>query len=131
MPARTSEHPTEAELEILNILWRRGPSTVREVHEILQADRETRMTTTLKILQLMTVKGMTTRSDSRPQLYAAARAEAHTQSGLLNDLARKAFNGSVQKLMIRAVEEGGMNAEELQAIEKLISAHRKGKRGDK
>jgi predicted transcriptional regulator len=131
MPARTSEHPTEAELEILNILWRRGPSTVRQVHEILQADRATRMTTTLKILQMMTEKGLTRRSDSRPQLYTAARAEAQTQSGLLNDLARKAFAGSVQKLTMRAVEEGGMTAEELKEIEKLINAHRKEKRGDK
>ena len=131
MPARISGHPTEAELEILTILWRRGPSSVRQVHEILQADRATAMTTTLKILQLMTEKGLTTRSDSRPQLYAASKAEAKTQAGLLNDLARKAFDGSVQKLMIRAVEEGGLNAEELKEIEILINAHRKGKRGDK
>ena len=131
MPARISGHPTEAELEILTILWRRGPSSVRQVHEILQADRATAMTTTLKILQLMTEKGLTTRSDSRPQLYAPSKAEAKTQAGLLNDLARKAFHGSVQKLMIRAVEEGGLNAEELKEIENLINAHRKGKRGDK
>src|SRR5687768_2770213 len=103
MPARTSAHPTEAELEILSILWRRGPSTVRDVHEVLQADRDTSMTTTLKILQVMTEKGLTSRSDSRPQLYRAAKAAEKTQAGLLKDLVRKAFDGSVRKLMIRAV----------------------------
>ena len=131
MPARTSDRPTEAELEILSILWRRGPSTVRDVHEILQADRKTAMTTTLKILQVMTEKGLTTRGDSRPQLYAAARPQKRTQAGLLKDLARKAFDGSVQKLMIRAVEEGDLNSEELAEIQKLINAHRKEKRGEK
>src|SRR5437762_8535406 len=103
MPARTSIHPTEAELEILSVLWRRGPSTVRDVHEVLQADRDTGMTTTLKILQVMTEKGLTTRTRSRPQLYSAAKAEEKTQTGLLRELIRRAFDGSVRKLMIRAV----------------------------
>ena len=81
MPARTSTHPTEAELEVLAVLWRRGPSTVRDVHQVLQADRETGMTTTLKILQVMTAKGLATRSDSRPQVYSAAKPEEKTQAG--------------------------------------------------
>jgi BlaI family penicillinase repressor len=131
MPARASNYPTEAELEILSILWRRGPSSVRDVHEILQADRATGMTTTLKILQVMTEKGLTTRSDSRPQLYTAAKPEERTQAGLLKDFVRKAFDGSVQKLMIRAVEDGGLNADELKEIQKLIDTFRKEKRGNR
>src|SRR3954451_23026007 len=105
MPARTSAHPTEAELEVLSVLWRRGPSTVRDVHEALQADRDTSLTTTLKILQVMAAKGLATRTDARPQVYSAAKPEAKTQAGLLRDLVRRAFDGSVRKLMIRAVED--------------------------
>ncbi len=131
MPSRPSEHPTEAELEILSILWRRGPSTVRNVHEILQRDRTTSMTTTLKILQVMTEKGLASRSNSRPQLYSAAKPQAKTQSGLLKELVRRAFDGSVRKLMLRAVEESTLSNEELAEIQKLIDARRKQKRGAK
>ena len=131
MPSRPSEHPTEAELEILSILWRRGPSTVRNVHEILQNDRTTSMTTTLKILQVMTEKGLASRSNSRPQLYNAAKPQAKTQSGLLKQLVRRAFDGSVRKLMLRAVEESTLSNEELSEIQKLIDARRKQKRGAK
>jgi BlaI family penicillinase repressor len=130
MPARTSIHPTTAELEVLSILWQRGPSTVRDVHEALQADRTTSLTTTLKILQVMTEKRLTTRTDSRPQLYAAAKPAEKTQAGLLRDLVRRAFDGSVRKLMVRAVEDGGLSGAELREIQRLIDAHRKGKRGD-
>jgi BlaI family transcriptional regulator, penicillinase repressor len=131
MAARASIHPTEAELEILNVLWRRGPSTVREVHAVLQGDRETSLTTTLKMLQVMTEKGLTTRSDSRPQVYSAARAAEKTQAGLLKELIRKAFDGSARKLMVRALEEGGLSESELKEIQKLIDTVRREKRGGK
>src|SRR5437764_12821811 len=122
MPARTSIHPTTAELQVLSILWRRGPSTVRDVHQLLQADRTTSLTTTLKILQVMTDKGLTTRTDSRPQLYAAAKPAEKTQAGLLRDLVRRAFDGSVRKLMVRAVEDGGLTGDELREIQRLIES---------
>src|SRR5687767_14466236 len=131
MPARTSAHPTEAELEILNVLWRRGPSTVRDVHEALQADRDTGLTTTLKLLQVMTDKGLTTRTDARPQVYSAARPAERTQAGLLKELVRKAFGGSVRKMMARDVEDGDLSADELKEIQKLIDTFRKGRRGGK
>ena len=133
MPTRPSTSPTHAELEILTILWRQGPSTVRQVHEILQADRRaTAMTTTLKILQVMTDKGLTTRTDSRPQLYAPAKPAERTQSSLLKDFVRKAFDGSVHKLMIRAVEDGNLKPEELDQIQQLIDNARKPQtRGEK
>ncbi len=131
MPPKSSARPTAAELEILSILWRRGPSTVRDVHEVLQADRETGMTTTLKILQLMVEKGLARRSDSRPQIYSAAKPQAATQTSLLKDLVRKAFDGSVQKLMVRAVEDGGLSGDELKEIQKLIDTHRRKEQGDK
>ena len=131
MPVRPSAHPTEAELEILAVLWRRGPSTVRDVHDILQGDRDTSLTTTLKLLQVMTEKGLTKRSADRPQLFTASGPAEKTQAGLLKELVRKAFGGSVRKLMIRAVEDGDLGVEELKEIQKLIDTVRKGKRGRK
>jgi BlaI family transcriptional regulator, penicillinase repressor len=131
MPRRTSEHPTEAELEILNVLWRKGPSTVRQVHETLQGQRQTTMTTTLKLLQMMTEKGITTRNDTRPHLYAAAVREEKTQAGLLTDLVRKAFSGSVGQLVMRAVEQGDISADEMRQIRKLMDSRRHENRGGK
>src|ERR1035437_4106567 len=129
MARRTSEHPTEAELEILNVLWRKGPSTVRDVHEILQGQRQTTMTTTLKLLQMMTEKGITTRNDTRPHLYSAAVQEEKTQAGLMLNLVRKAFSGSVGQLVMRAVEEGDLSAAEVRQIRKLMDSRRREKRG--
>ena len=134
MPRRTSEHPTEAELEILNVLWRKGPSTVRQVHEVLLGllgQRQTTMTTTLKLLQMMTEKKITTRSDTRPQLYEAALQEEKTQAGLLQSLVRKAFSGSVGQLVMRAVEQGDLSDEEVRQIRKLMDSRRREKRGGK
>ena len=80
MPRRASSQPTEAELEILNVLWQQGPSTVRQVHETLQADRETSLTTTLKMLQVMTAKDLVVREDtSRPHKYRPALPEGKVQ----------------------------------------------------
>ena len=131
MPRRSSAHPTEAELEVLAVLWRLGPSTVRQVHETLQADRQTSMTTTLKILQVMTEKGLTVRDDSRPHRYTAAKPAEKTQAGLLDDLVQKAFGGSVRKLLIRAVEDAGLDGRELREIQNSIDSSRKGKRGNR
>jgi len=130
MPRRSSSRPTEAELEILNVLWRRGASTVRQVHEALQADRQTSLTTTLKLLQVMTAKRLAVRDGkSRPHRYRPALPEEKTQAGLLTDLARRAFGGSVVKLLIRAVEEGKLSDEELHEIRRIIDSVRKDRRG--
>ena len=128
MPRRAASQPTEAQLEILNILWHSGPSTVRRVHECLQADRKTGLTTTLKMLQVMAEKGLVVRDDDvRPQLYAPAKPKEETQAGLLSDLADRAFNGSVRRLLVRAVEEGDLTRAELDEIRALIDSVRKGK----
>jgi predicted transcriptional regulator len=122
MPKRRSTHPTEAELEILNVLWRCGPSTVRQAHDTLQADRKTGLTTTLKLLQVMTGKGLVIRDSSAyPDRFSPACSQKKAQAGLLKDLVRRAFDGSVGKMLIRAVEEGGLSKEELQEIRKLLN----------
>ena len=132
MPRRASPHPTEAELEVLNVIWQRGPSTVREVHETLQADRQTSMTTTLKILQVMTEKGWTVRDEERrPHLYSPSAPAEKTQAGLLDDLVQRAFGGSVQKLLVRAVEAGDLTSDELREVRKLIDNVRKEQRGER
>jgi predicted transcriptional regulator len=120
--------PTEAELEVLNVLWQRGPSTVREVHEVLQADRSTAMTTTLKIIQYMEAKGLVRRGEGRPARFMAAIGREKTQAGLLGDLVRRAFDGSVRKLLVRAVEDVGISPDEYDQLRKLIGA-RKRKQG--
>jgi predicted transcriptional regulator len=128
MPKRASPHPTEAELEILNVLWQHGPRTVREVHNELQADRSTSLTTTLKLLQVMTQKGLTVRqSDSYPHRYSPASPQERTQAGLVQDLVRRAFGGSVEGLVMRAVRESDLSGEELDEIQKLIRAARREK----
>lgn len=130
MPRRSSSHPTAAELEILSVLWRRGASTVREVHETLQSDRKTSLTTTLKMLQVMTDKGLVLCSSDRPHQYSAAVPEEQTQAGLLNDLVKRAFDGSVRKLLVQAVQDAGLTGEELQQVRTLIDTIRDAKRGD-
>ena len=132
MPHRPSAHPTEAELEILSVLWEHGPSTVRQVHEILQADRETALTTTLKMLQVMTEKGVTRRmGDSRPQRYRAVKPRRKTQSGLLNELAQRAFGGSMKDLLLRAVEASDISPDELAGIRKIVNDANDEQKGNK
>src|SRR4051794_4073711 len=122
MPRRASEHPTTAELEILNVLWSHGPSTVRQVHDILQHNRRTTLTTTLKLLQMMTEKNITTRVSppAGPHLYSASAPQEQTQAGLLLNLVQKAFRGSVGQMMMCAVESGQLNTEERRQIRKLL-----------
>lgn len=131
MPKRPSPHPTEAELEVLSILWRRGAGTVREVHAVVEAVRRTSLNTTLKTLQVMTEKGLVLCSDERPHRYTAAAPEERTQAGMLKDLVQRAFDGSAEKLLVRLVNADGVTEKELDAIAKLISDIRKGKRGAK
>jgi len=126
MPRRASPHPTEAELEVLDVLWRRGPSTVRQVHDALQADRQTSLTTTLKILQVMLEKKFVTRDDAaRPHVYRPAVPEHQTQVQLLDNLVQRAFGGSARRMLIRAVRDSGLSDEELHEIRRLIDAVQK------
>lgn len=113
--------PTEAELELLNVLWQRGPSTVREMHEALSAEKDTGYTTTLKILQKMAEKGLVRRDESeRSHIYAAAIREDHTQRQLVRDLLQKAFGGSPGRLVVAALNEKKASPAELAEIRRLL-----------
>src|SRR2546423_13409439 len=97
-----SSRPTDAEIAILRVLWARGPATVRDVHHELSRTQKTGYTTVLKLLQIMTDKGLVTRDETeRAHVYQAVSSEERTQQGLIADLLDKAFGGSAQKLVLR------------------------------
>lgn len=113
--------PTDAELAILRVLWRRGASTVKDVHEELARRFPAAYTTTLKQLQIMTDKGLVTRNESqRAHLYTARLPEEQTQSQLVGDLLDRAFEGSASRLVMRALASRPASAEELTEIRRLL-----------
>jgi predicted transcriptional regulator len=119
--AERNLRPTDAELAILNVLWERGPSTVRDVHEALSGSQDTGYTTVLKLMQIMTEKGLVVRDESqRAHIYSARYSEQRTQRQLLADLADRAFGGSPAKLVMQALSEKSATPEELYAIRKLL-----------
>jgi len=112
--------PTDAELAILRVLWQHGPSTVRDVQEALVRRRPTGYTTALKLLQIMTEKGLVLRDErERAHLYQARFPEADTQRQLVGDLLERAFGGSAEKL-VQALSGRRASAEELARIRKLL-----------
>ena len=121
MGDKPTPRPTDAELAILSVLWERGPSTVREVHDILSATHDSGYTTVLKLMQIMTDKGLVTRDESqRAHVYAAYETEQRTQRQLLGDLIDRAFGGSPAKLVMQALSASRASAEELSAIRRLL-----------
>lgn len=130
MARRPTPRPTDAELAILRVLWERGPSTVRQVHDVLSAEREFAYTTTLKLLQLMTEKGVTVREeDGRVHLYRARVAQEETQRHLVRDLLDRAFGGSASQLVMQALAAKPASVEELQEIRRLLAEHEDSNRG--
>jgi len=113
--------PTESELEILQVLWQHGPSTVRFVNDQLSQKRDVGYTTTLKILQLMLDKGLVLREDdSKTHVYRAAVREEETQGLLLDRFVESAFGGSAMKLVMQALGNRHTSAEELAQIRSLL-----------
>lgn len=130
MARRRLSRPTNAELDILRVLWTRGPSTVREVHDILSSTREFAYTTTLKLLQLMTEKGVAVREEAgRVHRYRAAEAREDTQRHLVKDLLDRAFGGSRAQLVMQALASSPASAEELREIRRLLAEHEEKNRG--
>jgi predicted transcriptional regulator len=126
MAKKALPKPTDAELAILTVLWRQGPSTVRQVHEVLARDRPLVYTTTLKLLQIMTEKGLTTReAQGQQHVYRAKHAEHETQRRLVGDLLDRAFGGSTSQLVLQALAARPASAKELQEIRRLLAAAHK------
>jgi len=117
---KTVARPTEAELEILGVLWNRGPSTVREVHEELQ-ERRVGYTTVLKLLQIMAEKGLVNRDESeRAHVYRARLAQDQAERQLVGDLVERAFGGSASRLVLRALSTRSASPEEIERIRELL-----------
>jgi len=114
--------PTEAELEILQVLWSRGACTVRDVHNVLHLDDGTGYTTALKMLQVMHAKGLVQRDDSqRAHVYSATVSKERTQKRFLVDLVQRVFDGSSSQLVLQALGSQPTSREELDAIRKLLN----------
>lgn len=113
--------PTDAELQILSVLWRKGPSTVREVHEALAVVQDTGYTTVLKLMQIMAQKGFVERDETnRSHVYRAALTEEQAQRGLLGQLMDKAFSGSAAQLVMRALSMQPTSTGELDEIRAML-----------
>jgi predicted transcriptional regulator len=116
-----SVRPTDAELAILKVLWRRGPSTVREVHEELRGAQETAYTTTLKLLQIMTEKGIVARDESqKSHVYRALAAEDVVKKSFVADLLDKVFAGSASQLVMSTLATKPASASEIEEIRRML-----------
>lgn len=122
MPNKNFQKPTDTELEILQILWQNGPSTVKSVNEKMNLRKEVGYTTTLKIMQIMLEKGLLERDEeSRSHVYKAAVKQEETQQALLDKLLETAFSGSAMKLVMQALGNKKTSKEELQKIREFIN----------
>jgi len=122
MARRKSSRPTDRELTILRILWDNGPSTVRDVNEAMNKDGSTGYTTTLKLMQIMVEKGLVRRDESQfKHVYRPALTEEKAQKQLVGDLLDRAFSGSAEKLVMRALSAKKVSATELASIRKMLA----------
>jgi predicted transcriptional regulator len=124
MTKKAPQRPTASELEILRVLWERGPSTVRDVHEALREKKALGYTTVLKLLQIMTVKGTVRRNeDQRAHVYEACLPAAVTKRQLAGDVLERVFEGSASDLMMHALEGRRTSKEELEELRRLLDEH--------
>jgi predicted transcriptional regulator len=113
--------PTDRELAILGVLWDKGPSSVRDVHEALHQEAETGYTTTLKLMQIMVDKGLLVREDGgRRHIYRPTVSEERTQRELVGDLLDRVFAGSAEKLVLRALSAKKVSPKELKRIRQML-----------
>ena len=119
--------PTDAELAILRVIWQRGPSTVKDVHKVLEATKRTGYTTVLKFMQIMAEKGLLNRDESSfAHVYQAQIPQEQTERTLVADLLERAFEGSTSRLVMRALAAKKATPEELSEIRKILKRHERG-----
>lgn len=129
MTNRSTIKPTAGELEILRVLWDRGPSTVREVHEELSRRKAVGYTTVLKLLQIMAAKGMVTRNENqRAHVYEARRPADETKRELADDVLQRVFGGSASQLMLHALEGRRTSREEIEELRRMLDDYERGLR---
>ena len=124
MKDATPQKPTAAELEILQVLWDRGPSTVRDVHEALQEEKALGYTTVLKLMQIMTAKGLVRRNeDQRAHVYEAQHPAEKTKRQLAADVLERVFDGSARELMLHALAAQRSTPQEIEELRNLLDEH--------
>jgi predicted transcriptional regulator len=120
--ATNDVRPTKLELSILRVLWDAGPRSVREIQAVLNQSKPTGYTTVLKMLQIMTEKGLVERDETvRPQIYRPQYSQERTQRQLLRDFIQRAYGGSVKSLVMHALATKKSSPQDLDAIEKLLA----------
>jgi predicted transcriptional regulator len=116
--------PTPSELEILHILWSRGPSTVREIHEVLAKEKDVGYTSALKLLQIMTTKGLVTRSeDQRAHVYAATQPAEKTKQQFAADVLQRVFRGSASQLLQHVLSGRRGSKKEIEEIRRMLDEY--------
>jgi BlaI family penicillinase repressor len=124
MKDATPQKPTAGELQILQVLWDRGPSTVREVHEALQEEKAPGYTTVLKLMQIMTTKGLVRRNeDQRAHVYEAEQPAEKTKRQLAADVLERVFDGSARELMLHALAAQRSSRQEIEELRNLLDEH--------
>src|SRR5499427_10949501 len=124
MRETTPQKPTAAELQILQVLWDRGPSTVREVHDALREEKALGYTTVLKLMQIMTTKGLVRRNeDQRAHVYEAQQPAEKTKRQLASDVLHRVFDGSAKELMLHALAGGRSSKNEIEELRRLLDEH--------
>ena len=122
---RKPQKPTTSELEILHVLWSRGPSTVREVQDALNQTKDMGYTGVLKLLQIMTVKGLVRRDESqRAHVYEAVRPAEQTKRQLAKDMLQRVFEGSASQLMMHALAGHRPSPEEIEELRRIVDAYK-------
>ncbi len=121
MPRTASSQPTEVELQILRTLWELGPSTVRDVHNRITETKDTKYSTTVKMLSVMLEKGLVKRDDCvRPQVYRTAASQQRTQKRMLTEMIQKVYDGSATSLVLQALSSTRASKQDLAKIRKLL-----------
>ena len=124
MREATPQKPTAAELQILQVIWDRGPSTVREVHEALREEKALGYTTVLKLMQIMTTKGLVRRNeDQRAHVYEAQQPAEKTKRQLAADMLERVFDGSARELMLHALAAQRSTRQEIEELRNLLDEH--------
>jgi BlaI family penicillinase repressor len=128
MPRKPSDQPTKVELEILQLLWLHGPCSLGQIHDAVAVRSDRAYSTTRKMIQIMSAKGLVDCDESvRPQLYSAAKSKDRTQLGLLEDLARRAFGGSMKKIVMSLLSSKQVTPEDIREMQRIL----KEAKGDK
>ena len=125
--SETRRRPTDAELAILRVLWTRGPSTVRQVQDVLSKSKKTGYTTVLKFMQIMVEKGLLRRDDTTyAHIYEARVPREQTQRNIVADVLDRVFEGSMSRLVVQALAAKGATVEELAEIRKILKKYERG-----